>query len=219
MDIEVENVLILSPHTDDMELGAGATVRILVENGVNVKSVVFSDCKQSVDTSKYPEDVLRTECEAAAANLGIKDFTIHDFRVREFPSYRQQILETIYKLRKENEFELVFAPWHGDLHQDHRVVAEEALRAFMKTDTSILSYTIPGNCPDFVAHVYIPLSEEDVTRKVALLREYKSQVEKRGYFEINAIKGLMHFYGLLIGADYAEAFSSSRTVISKFKKI
>ncbi|GAH10887.1 unnamed protein product, partial [marine sediment metagenome] len=100
MKWQVNNVLVLSAHTDDMEIGAGATIRWLVESGANVKSVVFSDCKESVDTTKYPEDILRQECQAAADFIGITDLTILSFPVRKFPSIRQEILETIYNFRR-----------------------------------------------------------------------------------------------------------------------
>ncbi len=209
----VNEVLVLSPHTDDMELGAGGAVRMLVRAGAHVKSVVFSDCKKSVDTSKYPPDVLRKECQAAARHLGIDDLTILDFPVREFPEHRQAILDTIYRLGRETPYDLILATWKGDLHQDHRTVAEETLRAFLKRDATILAYEIPGNCPGFVPHVYVPLSEDEVREKVEMLHSYRSQVEKRGYFEINAIRSHMGYYGAQIGVPYAEAFVQEKTII------
>lgn len=214
MDWNIESVLVLSAHTDDMELGAGGLIRKLVENGVRVKSIVFSDCQKSVDTSRYPLDILRKECLAAAEHLGITDVTIHEFEVREFPHDRQLILEEIYSARKETHYDLVLSPWQGDLHQDHRIVAEEALRAFMKTDTSILAYPIPGNCPGFIPQVYFPLNEDDIAMKIEMLRKYESQVSRRDYFEIHAIKGLMNYYGLHICKDYAEAFIQERGVVN-----
>ena len=214
----IDRVLILSPHTDDMELGAGSTVRLLVESGAEIKSVVLSDCKKSVDTTKYPEDVLRRECEAAAKHLGIDDLTIHEFPVREFPSHRQEILETIYHLRHENDFDLVLSTWTKDLHQDHRVVAEETLRAFMKTGTNVLAYEVPGNCPVFDPRVYVAVDEEAVQKKVQMLKEYKSQVDRRGYFEINAIKASMEYRGIHVGTPYAEAFVQMCGIISGFRR-
>lgn len=212
----LNKVLVLSPHTDDMELGAGATVRKLVENNVEVKSVVFSDCKKSVDRSKFPEDILRKECSAAAAQLGITDLTIHEFPVREFPRHRQEILDTIYELRTEDDYDLVVTSWKGDLHQDHRVVAEETLRAFLKKDANIIAYEVPGDCPGFVPQIYVPVTEKEVERKIELLKQYKSQVDRRGYFEINAIKGSMLYRGIHIGEPYAEAFAQERVVLKQF---
>ena len=214
MKWNARSVLVLSPHTDDMELGAGGTVRSLIEAGASVKSIVFSDCKKSVDTSRYPLDILRTECEAAAAHLGIDDLTILEFPVREFPKHRQEILEVIYNVRRDNKFDLVLTTWKHDLHQDHKTVAEETLRAFLKQNVSILSYEVPGNCPGFTPQVYVPLDEAQVNKKVQMLHTYRSQVERRGYFEIGAIKSHMGYYGAQIGVPFAEAFVQERVVIS-----
>lgn len=215
---DIESVLVLSPHTDDMELGAGATVRRMVEAGASVKSVVFSDCKESVDTTRFPEDVLRKECLAAAKHLGIKDVTILDFPVRKFPQHRQEILEEIYALRKETNYDLVISSWTGDLHQDHRTVAHETLRAFLKQDASLLAYEIPGNCPDFAPQIYFAVSEEEVEKKIELLQQYESQVVRRGYFHVNAIKSSMAYRGIHIGESFAEAFVQERAVIKGFRR-
>jgi len=215
----VNRALVLSAHTDDMELGAGGTVRQLIESGTHVKSLVFSDCRKSVDTSKFPEDVLVTECKAAAAHLGIEDLEILQIPVREFPNFRQEILERIYDTRRNQHFDLVLTSWHGDLHQDHRVVAEETLRAFMKTDTTILAYEVPGNCPGFTPQVYVPLNEDEVQKKIEMLQSYKSQVVRRGYFEINAIKSLMGYQGNHVGTPYAEAFVQQKGFIAGFNSV
>jgi len=219
MEWSVNRVLVVSAHTDDMELGAGGTVRQLRNSGVHVTSLVFSDCRKSVDTTKFPEDVLAKECEVAAKHLGVEDLTIHQFPVREFPTHRQDILETIYSVRKEHKYDLVFTHWAGDLHQDHRVVADETNRAFMKTNTTVLAYEVPGNCPGFTPQVFIPMTEEEVKMKVEMLQSYKSQVAKRGYFEINAIKSLMGYQGNHVGAPYAEAFVQQRGYVSGFGKL
>lgn len=219
MNLSVGQVLVISPHTDDMELGAGGTVRKLVEAGAEIKYVVFSDCKASVDTSKFPDGILRKECKNAANHIGIKDLTILEIPVRRFPEHRQEILEYLYSLRKENNFNLVFTTWEGDLHQDHNTVANETKRAFMKTGTSILSYEVPGNCPDFAPQVFFEISEKEVEIKVEMLQLYKSQVARRGYFEIDAIKSLMGYQGHHIGAPYAEAFQIERGVIRGINSI
>jgi LmbE family N-acetylglucosaminyl deacetylase len=209
----IERALVLSAHTDDMELGAGATVRSLVESGARVKSVVFSDCKKSVDTTRFPIDILRKECKAAADDLGINDLTIHEIPVRTFPEKRQDILEMIYSLRKESHYDLVLTHWWGDLHQDHRTVAEETLRAFMKQDTTILSYPIPGNCADFIPLVFVPVDEEGMESKIRMLHKYESQVVRRNYFKEDALKGWMAHCGVYINAPFAEGFVPHKLVI------
>jgi LmbE family N-acetylglucosaminyl deacetylase len=212
----VDRVLVLSAHTDDMELGAGATVQMLIDSDVSVKSIVFSDCKKSVDATQFPVDILRKECEAAASYMGIEDLTILEFPVRDFSEHRQKILDFVYKEKMDGSFDLVFAPWTGDLHQDHRVVAEEALRAFMKTQATVLAYEIPGTCPGFSPQILVPISEQQVERKIATLHKYDSQVVRRSYFKVDAVKGQMAYYGTLINSPYAEGFALHRSSVSAF---
>ena len=216
MNWNIDKALVLSAHTDDMELGAGASVRMLVDAGVEVKSIVFSDCKRSVDTSRYLDDVLKKECSAAAAHLGIKDLTIHEFDVRTFPSIRDNILQLIYDERKKNEIDLVVSNWAGDIHQDHRVVGEETIRAFIKTKTAILQYEIPGACPSFTPNLFVPVSEEQLSQKIDLLKKYESQVVRRGYFTEEAIKAHLGYHAQRVGVPYAEAFVQYALSIGSF---
>ena len=216
MNWTIDKALVLSAHTDDMEYGAGATVRMLVESGVEVKSIVFSDCKKSVDASKYPLDVLKNECSAAAAHLGINDLTIHEFDVRSFPSVRDEILQLIYDQRKENDFDLVLSHWVGDLHQDHRVIGEETIRAFMRTTTSIWQYEIPGNSPSFTPNVFVPITKEQLRQKIELLWKYESQVARRGYFTEEAIMSHVGYHGTRIGEPYSEAFIQYTLTLNSF---
>lgn len=216
MRIKVSKALILSPHTDDMELGAGGTVRRIVESGAEVKSVVFSDCKKSVDTSVYQEDTLRRECEAAAVHLGISDLEILQIPVREFPQYRQEILEKIYEVRNSFEPDLVLTSWIHDLHQDHRTLARETVRACMKSPSSVWSYQVPGACPGFDPQLFIILKEEDVEKKIEMLYKYESQVERRIYFEKQKIRGFMEYFGAFARTRYAEGFVENRGIINGF---
>jgi len=216
MNWNINKALVLSAHTDDMELGAGATVRMLVEAGVEVRSVVFSDCKKSVDLSRFPIDVLKKECSAAASHLGIDDLTIHEFDVRSFPSIREKILQLIHNERKDNGFDLVVTHWVGDIHQDHKVVAEETIRAFMKSKAAILQYEIPGNCPSFTPNVFVPVSHEQLEQKIEMLKKYESQVVRRGYFDEEAIKSHVGYHGHRVGTPYAEGFVQYSLSVDSF---
>ena len=77
--------------------------------------------------------------------------TVHDFDVRTFPERRQDILELLVALWEEWQPDVVFQPSLHDVHQDHRTVAEEGLRAFKRT--TILGYEIPWNNFDFAVPV------------------------------------------------------------------
>jgi len=125
-----KKVLVLSPHTDDGELGAGGTIARLVENGSKITHFAFS----------APRDILKKECKRCLEVLGIKDYEIFDFNVRHFPELRQEILEILFEYNKKAKPDLVLTPSTNDLHQDHQTVTSEALRAFKSS--TIFGYDV-----------------------------------------------------------------------------
>jgi LmbE family N-acetylglucosaminyl deacetylase len=86
----MEKVLILSPHTDDGELGCGGSIARFVEEGLEVYYVALSACEKSVP-DEYPQDILKKEVKRATKVLGIdnSNLLLFDFEVREFPLLRQ----------------------------------------------------------------------------------------------------------------------------------
>ena len=76
-----KNVLILAPHTDDGELGAGGTISRLIEYGANVYYAAFSTAEASVPDG-MPKDILKTEVKEAkkvvAKNLRPSDVKVED---------------------------------------------------------------------------------------------------------------------------------------------
>ena len=71
MNINAKNVLVLAPHTDDGELGAGGFISKLIEHGATVTYVAFSTAEESVP-DHLPKDILKTEVKVAVSKLGIK---------------------------------------------------------------------------------------------------------------------------------------------------
>lgn len=60
MNTDLQRILVLAPHTDDGEWGAGASIARWIGIGHQVWYVAFSAAEESVLT-EFPEDVLRTE--------------------------------------------------------------------------------------------------------------------------------------------------------------
>lgn len=204
-------ILILAPHTDDAELGAGGSISRWVEEGNEVFSVAFSIARESVPPG-FASDVLSTEVRKAAATLGIpsSNLRVLDYPVRRFPEFRQQILEELVKLRKEIQPTLILCPARSDVHQDHATITQEAVRAFKSF--SLLGYELPWNTLTFSSEHILGLEKRHVEKKVAALSAYASQGH-RDYLQSDFIFGWARFRGVTVGLPYAEAFESIRTVI------
>jgi LmbE family N-acetylglucosaminyl deacetylase len=202
--------LVLAAHTDD-EFGCAGTLARLVELEAEVHYVALSRCEESVPAG-LAKDVLELECRSCLDRLGVKvgNVSVEKFRVRHFPSFRQDILELFVRLRKQIQPNLVFVPASFDTHQDHRTVYEEGFRAF-KT-TSILGYELPQNLISFSNSAFITLEERHLEQKVAALNLYASQ-SFRAYAGESFIRSLAHVRGVQAGVQYAEAFELIRLLV------
>jgi N-acetylglucosamine malate deacetylase 1 len=205
-----ERVLVLAPHTDDGEFGAGGTMARLVEAGADVRYVAFSIATRSLPEGFAP-DTLAREVKDATAELGITadNLTVHDFDVRTFPQHRQDILELLVALWEDWRPDAVFQPSLHDIHQDHQVIAVEGLRAFKRT--TILGYEIPWNNFDFAYQAYVALHEGHIDRKVAALSRYASQQHRR-YSDPEYIRNVARTHGINVNRDFAEVFEVYRLV-------
>lgn len=206
MKIQSKHALFLSAHADDAEFGCGGIIQKLIAAGTKVTSLVFSIAEEAADTTKYPRDIRRSECEEAAKVLGIEDLRILSFPVRTFPSRRQEILQAIVDIRKENEFDLVLTHWPNDIHQDHQIIAVESLRAFKGGEATVMSYEVPLDCQSFSPNVFVPLTEKEVNRKIEAIWCYQSEVARRSYFSKDMVRSALGYRGPFAQTVYAEAF-------------
>lgn len=211
LNSEKKKVLVLAPHTDDGEFGCGGTINKLINDGHEVWYVAFSACERSVPDG-LPKDILKTEVKLATAKLGIKaeNLILFEYEVRTFNYHRQEILDDLIKLREQIKPDMIFIPALTDIHQDHRTIAEEGLRAFKFM--TVLSYEMPWNNLTFTTSSFFILSEENVQAKVAALKEYQSQA-KRPYANENFIRSLATTRGVQISATYAETFELVRWIV------
>lgn len=211
MNTKFNNVLILAPHTDDGELGAGGFISKLIEEGANVYYAAFSTAAESIPVG-FPKDILTIEVKAATKELGIlpENLFIFNYSVRKLNYVRQEILEELIKLKKKIDFDLILMPSLNDIHQDHSTIANEGLRAF-KTK-SIMSYELIWNNLTFNTQAYVELEERHVERKIQALKQYASQ-GFRDYLSDEFIRSLSIVRGVQFGVRYAEAFEVIRYAI------
>ena len=204
-------ILLLSPHTDDGELGCGGTVAKLIEQGKEVFYVAFSACEQSV-LPQFPKDILITEVKAATSTLGISEdyLILKRFDVRTFNYHRQEILDILIQLREEIKPDTVLIPSLNDIHQDHKTIAEEALRAFKFIN--VLSYELPWNNLKFNTCAFEVLDEKHVKTKVEALKKYQSQAH-RPYANEEFLRSQVRMRGVQVSRKFAEVFEVIRTVM------
>lgn len=209
-------VLVISAHGDDGHLGAAGTMLKLSYAGYEIHYLVLSLAESSVPEG-FPKDIVGAECLEASKILGIDSTRVYferEFATRLFPESRQEILELLIWYRDELNPSIVFTNSTMDVHQDHRVVSEETIRAFRKCAT-IYGYDFPWNLQVHNhLNVFVPMSPETLESKVKAVSCYKSQMMKpNNCTNQEYITGLAAVRGNQCNSRYAEAFEGIITIL------
>ena len=206
---DLGTILCLGAHSDDIEIGAGATVLRLVREHpqARVVWVVLAAAGRRGE-----------EARASAARFlegaGAAEVVLQEFRDGHFPVQWAGI-KAFFETLKPCAPDLVLTHYGKDLHQDHRVVSELAWNTFR--DQLILEYEIPKwdgglGSPD----LFVPASVADADAKIAALMDCFPTQAGKHWFDDLTFRGLMRLRGLECAAPegLAEAFYARKTSVA-----
>ena len=197
-------VLALSPHTDDVELGAGGFLYRLAGEGSEVHVVSFARA-----ASLNGDDTLEEWHQSLAClfvDKGRRQFW--GYQDTRLPTNAREILDRLVALRDELCPDLVLVPTRYDVHQDHQTVTEEAIRAFKRQ--RLLGYDLVWNAVGAVRlDWFSQLTEYQIEVKEKALACYASQ-KGRPFFRPGLARAIAMMRGEQIGQAYAEAFECIR---------
>ena len=204
---EVETILALGAHPDDLELGCGATLAKLVARGVDVTAVILSDGNIGAD-SEFDRSV---ETREALASLGVRRIVQHMFPDTRLHQHLNEMIAVIEQHVRDVAPQRVYTMFHDDRHQDHRAVYQASIVA-CRAVPQILAYETPSSYPNFVPTVFEPI-DDFVELKVAALKLHKSQGD-RLYMHEEKIRSAAHFRGVQVDLGQTEGFIPYKLVLS-----
>jgi LmbE family N-acetylglucosaminyl deacetylase len=199
----LRSVLALGSHSDDIEIGCGATLLALSRGRpeVEVTWVVLGAEGQR-------EREARASAEAFMAAATRSEVVVHGFRDGFFPYIGGEVKDVFEVLKSRLDPDVILTHARHDLHQDHRLVCELTWNTWR--DHLILEYEIPKYDGDLgTPNVFVPVSEEIAQEKVKLVLDaFKSQTGKH-WFDEELFLGLMRVRGMegRAPSGYAEAFT------------
>ena len=212
MNFYGQRVLFLGAHPDDIELGCGGLLHhIVTKTDANVLCVTLSDNQKNPDLHNVVDEHYRS-----MATLGIpkEKIVLGPFTTRVFPDARQDILEYFLKLRRDFKPDLIFVHSKEDIHQDHNVMTEEALRAYR--GITVLGFDVVRSSYGFFPHFIVEVTEEDVNKKIEALSQYETYRD-RYYFNAELTRSIMVRHGALAECPFAEGFDILR-IVGKFEE-
>lgn len=211
--MNMQNVLMIGAHFDDVELGAGGTAASLVKQGKNVYKLTLTD---NVTLSKYLNlDISyqssQENSRRAAQVLGMQEIDYPYVSCNKL-SYNTETMQSIETIIFEHKIDTVFYHFFADLNQDH-IAASELCKTAARHCQNILMYqsnlyVLPQN---YYPNVFFDISEY-VDHKKRALDQYDTQHNRfNQLFEITLKRN--EVWGYQIKTKYAEAFYSPKLVI------
>lgn len=196
------SILCLGAHSDDIEIGLGATILDWIASGVDLRVdwCVFSAAgSRREEAERSAADFL---AGAAAANVHIGAF-----RDSYFPYQGAEVKAWLEGIKAKVAPDVVFTHRKDDAHQDHREVANLTWNAFR--DHTILEYEIPKWDGDLgQPNAYLAVSEAGLARKIELLDKHFGTQRSKDWFDADTFHGLARLRGMECRAPerFAEAF-------------
>jgi len=210
--------LVIAPHPDDAELGAGATIPLLLAEGARVGVLDLTDGEP---TPQGSPEIRRRETDAATAVLGLTwrgNLGLPNRRLEADLAARAKLAGALRELRPR----VLFAPFWEDSHPDH--VAASALIDAARFWAKLTKTDLPGapHYPDkivyyFSVHLRLhvrPSFVLDVSAhletKMQALACYRSQfIEGRPTAPptfLDELRDRARYWGWTIGTRYGEPF-------------
>jgi LmbE family N-acetylglucosaminyl deacetylase len=205
-DTGLLRVLCVGAHPDDIELGCGATIRMLQcqHRALTIDYLVLSGTvERSQEARKAMEQLVAAEHRGRLIQ--------GEFPDGRFPGVYSDIKAFFEKVKSDVHADLIFCHARDDRHQDHRLVNEMVWSTFR--DHLILEYEIPKWDGDLrQLNVYVPVTEEHVNAKVDVLLERHASQSGRDWFSRETFVSLMRLRGIECRAPsgYAEAFCARK---------
>jgi LmbE family N-acetylglucosaminyl deacetylase len=209
LDGGCRQILVIGSHSDDIEIGCGATLLALTraQPDIEVTWVVLG--AQGVRA-----DEARASGAAFLKSADRSDVMVHGFRDGFFPYVGAEIKDVFEELKARTDPEIIFTHTRHDLHQDHRLVCELTWNTWR--DHLIAEYEIPKYDGDLATpNVFVSVPEELAREKADLIvRAFESQGGKH-WFDAELFLGLMRVRGMegRSPTGYAEAFTCRKLAL------
>lgn len=224
MEVSVIKVMVVSPHPDDAEIGAGGTIASWVKQGREVFYVVCTNGdKGSSDpnmTSETLAKIRQQEQREAAKIVGVSEVIFlgyPDGGLEDTPAFRGEIVRLIRKYRPD--VVITTDPYRKYWwHRDHRIagiVTMDAIFPYARDHLSYPEHIAEGLTPHRVTEIYFWGSEEPDTFidigetfsiKLAALSCHVSQIGQHAEILKERIEERDSKIGQNQGVPVAEAF-------------
>ena len=218
------NILVIAPHPDDEVLGVGGTIAKRTAMGDQVDVCIVTKGRPQLFNPSVVKQG-REEAKWAANVLGVRSIIFLDFPAAELDTVsHNELVSALAEVIQTEKPDEVFIPHQGDLHIDHKLVAEAAMvavrpkyrhkvkRVYAYECPSETEWDIPSAQNAFMPNVYEDITDT-ISIKIKALSNYQSQIDEfPATRSLEAVNALATYRGATVYTRAAEAFSLIREI-------
>lgn len=221
----MNKVLIFAVHPDDETLGCGGTLLKHKANGDEIHWVICTDVKESDGHSNKRITTRNKEIEKveklyefdSVHRLGLSTMRIDEYTVSELIGKISNIINQV----KPN---VVFLPFKGDVHSDHRYFFDAAFSCtksfrypFIKKVYMIETLSETEFAPSLVENSFMPNVFIDISsymdKKLEIMKVFESEIAEHPFpRSIENIEALATIRGAMSNCKYAEGFMLLKSI-------
>jgi len=210
-----QKVLSIAVHPDDETLGCGGTLLKHKSNGDEIHWLVCT----TIDKSHNYYETREKEIEKVSNMYGFD--SVHNLRLKTMQVDEYSMSELVGKISKvinEVKPNIIYLPFKGDVHSDHRKIFEAAysctksfrypfIKKIYMVETLSETEFAPSTKEDsFIPNTFVDISEY-MDKKLELMNVFESEIAEHPFprSERN-LRASATLRGATCGCEYAESF-------------
>lgn len=211
----MNKVLIIAVHPDDETLGCGGT---LLKHKANGDEIHWLICTESTLESDFYK-IRNQEIEKVSVlydfdsihNLALKTMKVDEYTMSD-------LIGKISKVINEIKPNIIYLPFKGDVHSDHRLIFEAAYsctksfrypfinKIYMIETLSETEFSPSTKEDSFIPNVFVNITEF-MDKKLDIMKVFESEIAEHPFpRSLKNLKALATLRGATAGCEYAESF-------------
>ncbi len=225
----MKKVIVVSVHPDDETLGCGGT---LLKHKFQQDAVYWLIVTAAFEHQGFSSELIQKRTEEIKKVSQLYDFdevfelNFPTGTLDEIPYYK--LIGSVSDVIRNVQPNIVYLPFHGDIHSDHRKVFESAYSCtktfrYPSIEKVLMMETISETdfAPAIPTNAFLPNSYVDISdyisRKIEILKIYESEIKEHPFpRSIRAVEALAVLRGAQAGCEYAESFMMLKEIIRNY---
>ena len=217
-----KKILVVAVHPDDETLGCGGSLLKHKTNGDEINWLICTAIDKNQNyyqiRDKEINKVSKLYAFDSVHNLRLKTMRIDEYSM-------SKLIEKISKVINKVKPNIIYLPFKGDVHSDHRKIFEASYsctksfrypfikKIYMMETLSETEFAPSTKKDSFIPNTFVDVSKY-MDKKIKIMKVYKSEIDKYPFpRSIRSIKAAASLRGSTSGCNFAESFMLLKEIL------